>query len=101
VHERLGISTTGTIKSSYNSPLRNRKRKWEEANITRFNYLGDNLGGFIIDKQKMSSNSQNFIALDKKPVKKFKQHVSSTGTTSNTNKKLRPIIIDGLNIGFA
>lgn len=101
VHERLGIPTTSTIKSSYNSPLRNRKRKWEEENITKFNYLSDNLGGFIIDKQKMSSNSQNFIALNKKPVKIVKPHVSSKGTTSNTNRKLRPIIIDGLNIGFA
>lgn len=98
VHERLGIATTGTIKSSsYNSPLRNRKRKWEEENITKFN----NLGGFVIDKQKISSNSQNCITLETKPVKVFKPHVSSTVTTSKTNRKLRPIIIDGLNIGFA
>jgi len=98
VHERLGIATTGTIKSSsYNSPLRNRKRKWEEENITKFN----NLGGFVIDKQKISSNSQNFITLETKPVKVFKPHVSSTVTSSKANRKLRPIIIDGLNIGFA
>lgn len=100
VHERLGIPTTGTVKSSYNSPLRNRKRKWVEENITKFNSFGDNLGGFVIDKQKIS-NSLNFITLEKKPVKKFKPHVSSTGATSRTNRKLRPIIIDGLNIGFA
>lgn len=101
VHERLGIPTTGTVKSSYNSPLRNRKRKWEGENTTKFNYLGDNLGGFIIDTQKISSTSQNFITLEKKPVKKFKPHVSKINTTSRTNRKLRPIIIDGLNIGFA
>ncbi|XP_060859088.1 probable ribonuclease ZC3H12C [Metopolophium dirhodum] len=101
VHKRLGIPTTGTVKSSYNSPLRNRKRKLEEEYITKPNSLGDNLGGFIIDTQKMSSNSQNFIALSKKPVKKFKPQVSSTSTTSRTKRKLRPIIIDGLNIGFA
>lgn len=100
VHERLGIPTTSTVKNSYISPLRNRKRKWVEENITKFNSLGDNLGGFVIDKQKIS-NSPNFITLEKKPVKKFKPHVSSTGTTSRTNRKLRPIIIDGLNIGFA
>jgi len=101
VHERLDIPTTSTVKSSYNSPLRNRKRKLEEDNITKLNSLGDNSGGFIIDTQKMSSNSQNFIALGKKPVKKFKPQVSSTGTTSRIKRKLRPIIIDGLNIGFA
>ncbi|XP_060861544.1 uncharacterized protein LOC132938625 [Metopolophium dirhodum] len=101
VHERLGIPTTSTVKSSYNSPLRNRKRKWEEENINKFISLGDNLGGFIIDTQKISPNSQNFITLKKKPVKKFKPHVSSISTTSRTNRKLRPIIIDGLNIGFA
>jgi len=100
VHERLGIPTTGTVKSSYNSPLRNRKRKWEEENITKFNSLGNNLG-FIIDTQKISPNSQDFITLKKKPVKKFKPPVSSISTTTRTNRKLRPIIIDGLNIGFA
>jgi len=100
VYERLGIPTTGTVKSSYNSPLRNRKRKWEEENITKFNSLGNNLG-FIIDTQKISPNSQDFITLKKKPVKKFKPPVSSISTTTRTNRKLRPIIIDGLNIGFA
>ncbi|XP_008181393.2 uncharacterized protein LOC100574061 [Acyrthosiphon pisum] len=101
VHGRLGIPTTGTFKSSYISPLRNLKRKLEEENITKLNSLGDNSGGFIIDTQKMPSKSQNFITLEKKPVKKFKPQVSSTGTTSRTKRKLRPIIIDGLNIGFA
>ncbi|CAI6357367.1 unnamed protein product [Macrosiphum euphorbiae] len=98
MHKRLGVPTKGTYKSSYNSPLCNLKRKREEVNVTK---LGDNLGGFITDTQKNSSNSQNVITLEKNPVKKFKPQVSSTGTTFRTKRKLRPIIIDGLNIGFS
>ncbi|KAE9544520.1 hypothetical protein AGLY_000061 [Aphis glycines] len=98
VHERLGNST----KSSYKSPLRHRKRKWNEENITG---LDNNLGAFVIDKQKMSNNkqnlSQNFIMLKQKAVKIPKPHVSSTVTTSSATRKLRPIVIDGLNIGHA
>lgn len=116
VHERLGISKTGP--SSYNSPLRNRKRKWEEENIIKLDCLGKNLGLFVIDKQKMSAHTknhkrfthtQNFQMLEQKKstmleqraVKISKPLISSTVTTSSTNRKLRPIIIDGLNIGFA
>jgi len=98
VHERLGNST----KSSYKSPLRHRKRRWNEENITG---LDNNLGAFVIDKQKMSNNkqnsSQNFIMLKQKAVKIPKPYVSSTVTTSSTTRKLRPIVIDGLNIGHA
>uniref|UniRef100_A0A2H8U1Y0 Putative ribonuclease ZC3H12D n=1 Tax=Melanaphis sacchari TaxID=742174 RepID=A0A2H8U1Y0_9HEMI len=102
VHERLGNSTKGTIKSSYNSPLRNRKRRWDEENLAR---LDNNLGAFVIDKQKISNDkqnlSQNFITLKPKAVKISKPHLASTVTTPSANRKLRPIIIDGLNIGHA
>lgn len=98
VHERLGNAT----KSSYNSPLRHRKRRWNEENITG---LDNNLGAFVIDKQKMSNNKQNlpqnFIMLKQKAVKISKPHVPSTVTTSSATRKLRPIVIDGLNIGHA
>uniref|UniRef100_A0A2S2N901 Putative ribonuclease ZC3H12D n=1 Tax=Schizaphis graminum TaxID=13262 RepID=A0A2S2N901_SCHGA len=102
VDKCLNISTKGIVKSSYNSPLRNRKRRWDEENITR---LDNNLGAFVIDKQKISNNKQNlpqnFITLEQKAVKISKPHVSSTITTSSANRKLRPIVIDGLNIGHA
>jgi len=98
VHERLGNSK----KSSYNSPLRHRKRRWNEENITE---LDNNLGAFVIDKQKISNNNQNpphnFIMLKQKAAKISKPHVSSTVTTSSATRKLRPIVIDGLNIGHA
>jgi len=98
VHERLGNST----KSSYNSPLRHRKRRWNEENITG---LDNNLGAFVIDKQKMSNNKQNlpqnFITLKQKAVKISKPRIPATVTTSSATRKLRPIVIDGLNIGHA
>ncbi|XP_060841641.1 uncharacterized protein LOC132922247 isoform X1 [Rhopalosiphum padi] len=102
VDKCLDISTKSIIKNSYNSPLRNRKRRWDEENITK---LDNNLGAFVIDKQKISNNkqnlSQNFITLEQKAFKISKPHVSSTITTSSSNRKLRPIVIDGLNIGHA
>lgn len=84
--------STNTLKRKYNSPLHKRKKA-----LTGENESGLNLGAFVIDKQRIShnlpdSNATEFRAATNQPS-------SSSMVTKKASKKLRPIIIDGLNIG--
>lgn len=83
--------------SSTVTTLHNRKRKREEEKI--FDNLTDNSGTLIVDKKLLLKNPP--YDLEQRAVKISKPRLFSTVATSSTNRKLRPIIIDGLNIGHA
>jgi len=91
---KISDSATRTIKKSYNSPLHYRKNMLKDKNVQFSSFSS---GAFIIDKQTIS-NSQNL----KCEAPTFsQQHKATKNATSNSKGKLRPIIIDGLNIGHA
>lgn len=73
------------LKRTYNSPLRNFKKKSKVEYAHNPETLTSTIGAFVIDKRKMFSYSQKFLS----------------SRTSKTKRQLRPIIIDGLNIGHA
>lgn len=107
IKERLGISnhSKSIIKKKYNSPLRNHKKQLEAKALSSDGHLPINLGAFIIDKQRMSNHTKNFNSQSFKSsvkVSSFPQlQKPSSDTVSNVARRLRPIAIDGLNIGHA
>lgn len=105
IHERLGIPhSTNLLKRSYCSPLRHHKKMLKDDNASGENCLLDNLGPFVIDKQRISHNSHR--RFEPNSTASFSQQYipkqkPSSAPTVNADRKLRPIIIDGLNIGHA
>lgn len=102
-HFSIHNHSKSIMKKKYNSPLRNHRKhlKGESSN----DHLPINLGAFIIDKQRISNYTKHLNSY------KFKSTVKVSSlpqlqkplpdTTSNVARKLRPIVIDGLNIGHA
>lgn len=72
-------------KRTYSRFLRNCIKKSKIEYVHKPETSTNTTGEFVIDKQKMSYRSQKFLSK----------------TTSKADKQLRPIIIDGLNIGHA
>lgn len=95
--EQKAVNFNKPHVSSTVTTLHNRKRKREEEKI--FDNLTDNSGTLIFDKKLLLKNPP--YDLEQKAVKMSKLQLFSTVATSSTNRKLRPIIIDGLNIGHA
>uniref|UniRef100_A0A2S2Q0B9 Putative ribonuclease ZC3H12D n=1 Tax=Sipha flava TaxID=143950 RepID=A0A2S2Q0B9_9HEMI len=101
-HLSIPNSSKGIMKKKYNSPLRNRKHLKGKSSD---NHLPINLGAFIIDKQRISNYSKKCDSYQ------FKSTVNvpsmpqlqkpSPDTTFTVARQLRPIVIDGLNIGHA
>lgn len=90
-----------TLKRKYNSPLYKNKKMLGEKNTTNGS-SPCNFDGFIIDKQSIpQSCSQNNSQLQHKNSKIYKQQQNKYALTKKSNKRLRPIIIDGLNIAYA
>ncbi|VVC43700.1 Ribonuclease Zc3h12a-like, NYN domain [Cinara cedri] len=77
------------LKKKYISPLPLRNRKKTKINED----LNFNFGAFIIDKQRIPDQLQNYIQIEKKRQPSLKK-------INLANRKLRPIAIDGLNIGY-
>lgn len=102
IKENLGISDhpVNTLKRKYNSPLRHRKKTLRDDVNNKPDFLLHNLGAFIIDKQRIPRQPQHVNELKINDTVPW-QHIPSSSTTSVANLKLRPIIIDGLNIGHA
>lgn len=100
IKERLG-AIVNTKKRTYNSPLRNRKKISKDESDNNQEILSLNLGAFVIDKQKISHHSQCSKKFETKTAMFPQPHKDSSSTKSLINRKLRPIIIDGLNIGHA
>lgn len=100
--ENLHISdhSKNKLKRSYNSPLRYRKKTLRDDMNNKPDFLPHNLGAFIIDKQKISYQPQNVNEFKNNDTVPWQPKPSSS-TIPRTNLKLRPIIIDGLNIGHA
>lgn len=97
IKDRIGVSSNSkAIKKSYIKPLRNHKKMLKGGNMPRQGFLS--IGEFVINKQSISPHSRHLSKFDHKAVIFPEQHESSSSTTS---RKLRPIIIDGLNIGHA
>lgn len=95
IKDRLGISAQSiNIRKNkrYNSPLHHRKTAKMVENLSRQDLFQDRLGPFIIDKQRITDYHQHIKNVESKakPVQ-----------TSEARRRLRPIIIDGLNIGHA
>lgn len=98
IKEQLGIPTN-TIKNKYNSPLHKKTKTLEENNTTS-HILSSDFGAFIIDKQRISHSLQNNNQFKHRNVQ-ISQKKKALKKTVIANKQLRPIIIDGLNIGHA
>lgn len=94
-HLRISPVSTNKIIKSYISPLRNHRKLLKGVNVQQ-EVLSHNIGAFIIDKQKMSKNSYNHNA-----VTFSQERIPTTDATLYSKRQLRPIIIDGLNIGHA
>lgn len=107
IKERIGISnhSKSIMKKKYNSPLRSFKKQLEGETKLSDNCLPISLGAFVIDKQKISNHTKNFNSDQFKNFEKVpslpKLQIPSTDTTPNVVRQLRPIAIDGLNIGHA
>lgn len=100
IKERLGV-IVNTKKRTYNSPLRNCKKISKDESVLNEDIIPLNLGAFVIDKQRISHHSQYSNKYETKTAMFPQPHKASSSTNSLTNRKLRPIIIDGLNIGHA
>lgn len=101
IKDRLGASSNS---KSYISPLHNHKKMLKDGNMPRQEFLP--IGAFVIDKQSIFHGSKHLNKFDHKAFTFPEQHESSSDTTSDTipvttPRQLRPIIIDGLNIGHA
>lgn len=101
VPSKVSNCSTDTRKRKYYSPLHNRKRTKIDENEFKYVLPSNLVGSFIIDKNQMDLCSQNFQNGEYKTTEFFDQHKPSSNIASMANKKLRPIIIDGLNIGHA
>lgn len=103
IKKNLEVSnhSTDTRKRKYNSPLNNRKRTKIDENSFNCVLPNNVVGAFIIDKNKMDLCSQHLQNDKNKNTAFSHQHKPSSNIASMANKKLRPIIIDGLNIGHA
>lgn len=101
MHLEVSNRSTDTRKRKYNSPLHNRKRTKVDENAFKYVLPSNLVGSFIIDKNQMDLCSQNFQNDEYKTTEFSHQHKPSSNITSMAHKKLRPIIIDGLNIGHA
>lgn len=100
IKERLGVLVNTKKRGAYKSPLRSHK-KISKDEYRQQEILPTNLGAFVIDKQRISHHSQNLNQIEPKTTTSFQPHKSSSSTISQANRQLRPIIIDGLNIGHA
>lgn len=100
-HSEVSNHYTNTRKRKYNSPLYNRKRTKIDENALKYVLPNNLVGSFIIDKNQMDLCSQNFQNDEYETTAFSHQHKPSSNIASIANKKLRPIIIDGLNIGHA
>lgn len=105
IKEPIGIPTQ-TLKRKYNSPLHKNKKMLGEKNISSNNILSCNFNAFVIDKQSIPQHLlQNNSQFKRTNTMIYKQQQNKSASISNTailaKKQLRPIIIDGLNIGHA
>lgn len=97
--KQIGISSKSKAirRRSYNSSFHN-KKMFKGKDVPKQEFLPLNLGTFVIDNRRMYHHSKYFKKFNKTASVPH-QFTPSSDTTSN--KHLRPIIIDGLNIGHA
>jgi len=95
----IPVHPSNKRKITYNSPLRHHKRTKGDDIFTQ-HFPSENFGSFIIDKNRISrSQMQKNVVHQAAQLPQKKQPSSNTNIISK--RKLRPIIIDGLNIGHA
>lgn len=94
------VNSTNTKKRKYSSPLIHNSKRTKLDEFKLESSTGD-LGGFVVDKQKMNHHSHNFKKIQHNATTHLQEHIPLSTTTSMVDKRLRPIIIDGLNIGHA
>lgn len=98
-HLGNNINSTSTKKTSYNSPLRNRKNMVVNKNSHLDIPLS--FGCLALNDRQGIKHQQKFPSIPNKTKTTFDSFLSTKSTTSTAGKKPRPIIIDGLNVGHA